>query len=80
MSEQLIRLEIIDDNPFQDRGSYEDIPELGRTIAVSGLEQKPKARLVGKRYQLKFGHRRKRAFEWLRDIFEAEGLPNRYSG
>jgi len=80
MSEQLIQLEIIDDNPYQDRGSYEDIPELARTIALSGLEQKPKARLVGQRYQLKFGHRRKRAFEWLRDIFEAEGLPNRYNG
>ncbi len=79
MTEQLIRLEIIDDNPYQDRGSYEDITELGRTIAVNGLEQKPKARLVGKRYQLKFGHRRKRAFEWLRDNYETEGLPNRYS-
>lgn len=80
MPEQLIQLEIIDDNPYQDRGSYEDISELGRTIAVNGLEQKPKARLVGKRYQLKFGHRRKRAFEWLRDHYETEGLPNRYSG
>jgi len=80
MPEKLIQLEIIDDNPYQDRGSYEDIPELARTIAVSGLEQKPKARLVEKRYQLKFGHRRKRAFEWLRDNFKAEGLPDRYNG
>lgn len=80
MTEQLIQLEIIDDNPYQDRGSYEDIPELGRTIAVNGLEQKPKARLVGKRYELKFGHRRKRAFEWLRDNFNAESLPDRYNG
>lgn len=80
MIEELVKLEIIDDNPFQYRVSYEDIPELGRTIAVSGLEQMPKARLVGKRYQLKFGHRRKRAFEWLRENFKAEGLPDRYNG
>jgi ParB-like chromosome segregation protein Spo0J len=80
MAEQLTQLEIIDDNPYQDRGSYEDIAELGRSIAVNGLEQKPKARLVGKRYQLKFGHRRKRAFEWLSENFKKEGLPDRYNG
>lgn len=75
-----IALEKILDNPYQDRGSYEDIAELGRTIAVNGLEQTPKARLIGDRYQLKFGHRRKRAFEWLRDNFKKEGLPDQYGG
>lgn len=78
--EQLINLTLIDDNPYQDRGSYEDIAELGRSIALNGLEQMPKARSTGKRYQLKFGHRRKRAFEWLRDHWKAEGLTDRYQG
>ncbi len=78
--EQLINLNFIDDNPNQDRSSYDDIAELGRSIALAGLQQQPKARQVGKRYQLKFGHRRKRAFEWLRDNWKTEGLTDRYNG
>jgi len=80
MTEVLIQLNLIDDNPFQDRGTYDDIAELGRTIAINGLEQTPKARQAGKRYQLKFGHRRKRAFDWLKDNWRPEGLPMRYNG
>jgi len=80
MPELQIKLDLIDDNPYQDRGSYEDIAELGRTIAVNGLEQTPKARQVESRYQLKFGHRRKRAFDWLRDNCKKEGLTDRYNG
>lgn len=80
MPVQLISLDLIDDNPYQDRGTYKEIEELGRTIALNGLEQLPKARQTGKRFQLKFGHRRKRAFEWLRDHWKAEGLTDRYSG
>ena len=80
MPELQIKLDLIDDNPYQDRGSYEDIAELGRTIAVNGLEQTPKARQVESRYQLKFGHRRKRAFDWLRDNWKKEGLTDRYNG
>lgn len=80
MAEQLISLKLIDDNPYQDREVYQEIEELGRVIAVNGLEQKPKARLVGKRYQLKFGHRRKRAFEWLAKNWKKAGLPDRYDG
>lgn len=75
-----IKLDLIDDNPYQDRGSYADIAELGRSIALNGLEQNPKARQIEKRYQLKFGHRRKRAFEWLRDNWKKEGLTDRYNG
>ena len=75
-----IKLDHIDDNPYQDRGTYEDIAELGRSIALNGLEQHPKARQTEKRYQLKFGHRRKRAFEWLRDNWKKEGLTDRYNG
>ena len=80
MPVQEIKLDLIDDNPYQDRGSYEDIAELGRSIALNGLEQLPKARCTGKRYQLKFGHRRKRAFEWLNENWKKEGLTDRYSG
>lgn len=75
-----IKLELIDDNPYQDRGSYEDIAELGRSIALNGLEQHPKARQTEKRYQLKFGHRRKRAFDWLKDNWKKENLTDRYNG
>lgn len=78
--EKLIDINLIDDNPYQDRGSYEDIAELGRSIALNGLEQNPKARQTNDRYQLKFGHRRKRAFEWLRDNWEKESLTDRYNG
>lgn len=80
MTVQLIKLDLIDDNPYQDRGTYQEIEELGRSIALNGLEQLPKARGTGKRFQLKFGHRRKRAFEWLRDHWKAEGLTDRYQG
>lgn len=80
MPELEIKLDLIDDNPYQDRGSYEDIAELGRSIALNGLEQNPKARLINTRYQLKFGHRRKRAFEWLRANWKQEGLTDRYNG
>jgi ParB/RepB/Spo0J family partition protein len=80
MPELQIKLDLIDDNPYQDRGSYEEIAELGRTIAVNGLEQTPKARQVESRYQLKFGHRRKRAFDWLRDNWKKENLTDRYNG
>lgn len=75
-----IKLELIDDNPHQRRQSYKEIDELGRIIAIDGLQQMPKARKVGDRYQLKFGHRRKRAFEWLRANWKKENLPERYSG
>ena len=75
-----VQLDLIDDNPYQDRGAYEDIAELGRSIAMNDLEQCPKARRVGERYQLKFGHRRKRAFDWLRENWQKENLQMRYSG
>ena len=80
MNEQLIPLKQIADNPYQHREVYEGIEELGRTIAAVGLQQAPKARLNGKGYQLKFGHRRKRAFDWLLKNYIKEGLPDRYGG
>lgn len=77
---QQIPLSLIDDNPFQDRGAYNEIDALGRAIALNGLEQLPRARQAGERYQLKFGHRRLRAFQWLQAHYKAEGLPDRYQG
>lgn len=65
MNEQLIPTKEIHDNPFQHREQYQDIEALGRAIAEVGLQQAPRGRQNGKGYQLKFGHRRKRAFEWL---------------
>lgn len=78
MNEQLIPLTQIHDNRFQDREVYKDIEELGRAIASQGLQQTPKARKNNKGYELKFGHRRKRAFDWLRVNYKKEGLPERY--
>ncbi len=75
-----IPLELIDDNQFQDREIYQDIEDLGRTIAVHGLEEFPKARENKGRFELQFGHRRKRAFTWLKSHWQKEGLPNRYNG
>lgn len=80
MTIQLVPLDLIDDNPYQDRGTYQEIEELGRSVALNGLEQLPKARGTGKRFQLKFGHRRKRAFEWLRGSWVKEELTGRYNG
>lgn len=75
-----IELDAIYNNPFQKRHHYNDIPGLGRTIAVDGLQQLPKARFNADGVQLKFGHRRTQAFRWLRDNWEKENLPNRYEG
>lgn len=80
MPEQLIELKLIDPNPKQKRLVYKDIPELARTIASDGLQQIPKARFFDKRVQIKFGHRRREAFLWLRDNWKKEGLPDRYNG
>jgi ParB-like chromosome segregation protein Spo0J len=80
MTEQLINLDFIDDNPEQYREIYKDIEELGRNIATYGLKDVPPARQSGNRYQLESGHRRKRAFLWLHKNYKKEGLPERYSG
>jgi len=79
MTEQLIALDLIDDNPEQYREIYKDIEELGRNIAIYGLNDVPPARQSGDRFQLQSGHRRKRSFRWLRKNYKKEGLPERYS-
>lgn len=80
MTEQLIDIDAVYNNPYQKRHEYENIAELGRTIAIDGLQQVPRARYHVDGVQLKFGHRRTTAFRWLREHWQAEGLPNRYEG
>lgn len=57
----------IDDNPFQMRTVYDAsaLNDLAASIKEVGLLQVPVARKVGKRYQLAFGHRRRKAYEQL---------------
>lgn len=80
MPVQNIHLEQIYDNPYQKRHNYNDISDLARTIAQDGLQQIPKGRQNGKGVQLKFGHRRRQAFIWLKENWMKEGLPERYGG
>ena len=80
MPEQLIELIKIKDNPYQGRKIYEDIEALGKSIAMYGLQELPKARANGKGYQLKFGHRRREAFRWLAANWQTQNLPDRYNG
>lgn len=64
----MIPLSLIDDNPFQTRQEYDDttIHELATSIQRDGLLQAPMGRLIpGGRYQLAFGHRRLRAYQYL---------------
>jgi ParB-like chromosome segregation protein Spo0J len=76
----LIKLDQIKHNPYQGREEYGDIETLARSIAVDDLQETPKARKNGKGYELKFGHRRVEAFRWLRENYQAQGLPNRFEG
>ncbi len=64
----LIALSLIDDNPYQPRLSYDEasIRETAESINANGLLQIPTARPIGDgRYQLAFGHRRRRAYSLL---------------
>lgn len=59
-----VALALIDDNPFQERSEYGDLTDLANDIREHGLLQAPVARrAAGGRYELAFGHRRKRACE-----------------
>jgi ParB/RepB/Spo0J family partition protein len=85
--EQLVKVELVKDNPYQGRTTYKDIESLGRSIAAEDIQEKPKARALSflkgtkeRTYELKFGHRRLRAFLWLMDNFKALGLTDRYEG
>lgn len=68
----------IDDNPYQPRSSYPTtkIEELAVSIAHHGMRQIPEARENGDRYQLAFGHMRKRAFGKLIKKPPAYGTPD----
>src|SRR5690349_19560369 len=68
MSDQIrAHLKDIEDNPYQARSNYSEVSlvALSASIKEMGLLQVPVARRVGDKYQLVFGHQRKRAFEML---------------
>jgi ParB family chromosome partitioning protein len=57
-------LDLISDNPFQERSEYGDLTDLANDIREHGLLQPPVVRpIAGGRYELAFGHRRRRACE-----------------
>ena len=64
MAIETVKLELIEDNPYQPRHTYhpKDIEDLAASIKVNGLLQVPVARRVDGKVQLGFGHLRKRAF------------------
>lgn len=62
-----IPLDLTDDNPYNPRTYYakDKTDELAHSIKTIGILEVPTARQVDGRYQLAFGHRRKRAYEKL---------------
>lgn len=75
----LVVLTAIDENPYQVRTVYDEsmLTALATSIKDVGLLQVPVARKVGERYQLGFGHRRKKAFEklWLNGLEQYAQMP-----
>jgi len=59
-----IPLELIDDNPYNPRKHYPPgkVREMAQSLQEHGLQQTPKGRAVNGRFQLAFGHMRKRAY------------------
>ncbi len=70
MAENLVTLALIDPNPWQPRTNedVDHIANLAVSIADDGLMQVPRARRVGTRYQLAFGHSRLAAYRLLMDL------------
>lgn len=58
-----VPLALVDDNPFQERTEYGELTDLANDIREHGLLQPPVVRQARGRYELAFGHRRKRACE-----------------
>lgn len=58
-----VPLALVDDNPFQERTRYGELTDLANDIREHGLLQPPVVRQARGRYELAFGHRRKRACE-----------------
>lgn len=69
MAIEQVKLDLIDDNPYQPRSSYPGakVAELAASIQQNGLLETPVARRKGDRVQLAFGHLRKRAFKYLNE-------------
>lgn len=63
MTIQNVKLELIDDNPYQPRTHYSTnkIEEIAYSIKEIGLRQTPEARPADGRFQLAYGHLRKRS-------------------
>lgn len=66
MATQNVKIDLIDDNPYQSilRPSYSNtkIDEFAYSFTQVGMRHTPEARKVGERFQLAHGHCRKRAF------------------
>ena len=60
-----VPIKSIDPSPFQKRRVFRNMTELAANIKANGLLQPVTVRKAGKRYQLVFGERRKRACESL---------------
>lgn len=64
-----VDISLIDDNPYNPRSYFppDAVKELSGSIEQHGLRQIPEAREAGGRYQLAYGHMRKRAFKKLNE-------------
>ena len=64
MTIEQVKLELIDDNPYNPRKNYKDekIKGLAASIKEIGMRQIPEARKVGERYQVAYGGGRRRAY------------------
>lgn len=67
MAIQKVKLELIDDNPYQPRSSYPTnaLEELAHSIKEIGMRQIPEARQSNGHFQLAYGHMRLRAYKKL---------------
>jgi ParB-like chromosome segregation protein Spo0J len=79
MTVNLVRINVIDPNPWQPRMSEDadHIANLAVSIAEDGMMQIPSARQVGERVQLAFGHSRHAAYKLLDQLQERLGRQDR---
>jgi len=91
LTQEVVNLKLIDDNPYQPRSYYppQRVSEVAYSIEQIGLLHVPKARRSNGRYQLAEGHIRKRAFlklqkknpkKWETMPLEVEEIPDDQMG
>lgn len=91
MTQEVVNLKLIDDNPYQPRSYYPPakVAEIAYSIEQIGLLHVPKARRQNGRYQLAEGHIRKRAFiklqkkdpkKWQTMPLDIEEIPDEQMG